>query len=347
MSANILVVDDEAAVRDMMSQWLTTAGYQCASASAAVEALDVVDRQPSIDVALLDLAMPGEDGVWLARRLRERQNDLALIMCTGWQSFDAAVEGMRIGILDYLLKPFTRTELMEAVQRGLKWRQEAQQAREERQRLESEIEQRSLALADAFRALEAASSSALEALLVTFNNRDPDAFEHAKRVARMSTALGAAIGLKDTVLTQVEHGALLHDIGKIAMPDSLMRKPGPLSEEEIGIIRTHPKIGYDIVRVLPRLRPAAEIILTSHEAWDGSGYPKGLRGDDIPVGSRIVAVTDTFDALTWSRVYREPVSAASAAAELVRCAGSQFDPDIVRVWLRIVEAEAMASATVQ
>ncbi len=346
MSANILVVDDEAAVRDMLSQWLTTEGYHCASAGAASEALDVIDRGPGIDVALLDLAMPGEDGVWLARRLRERQDDLALIMCTGWQSFDAAVEGMRIGILDYLLKPFTRVELMEAVQRGLKWREQTRQAREERSRLEAVIEKRSLELAEAFGALEAASSSAIEALLVTFNTRNPDAFEHARRVARMSASLGAALGVREPVLTQVEHGALLHDIGKIAMPDSLIHKPGPLTEEEIGIIRTHPQIGYEIVRVVPNLAGAAEIILASHEAFDGSGYPKGLKGDEIPIGSRITAVTDTFDALTWSRVYRDPVSVTHAAAELVRCAGAQFDPDVVHAWLRIVEAEAM-EATIQ
>ncbi len=346
MSANILVVDDEAAVRDMLSQWLTKEGYGVSSAAAATEALDVMDKDPSIDVALLDLAMPGEDGVWLARRLRERQDDLALIMCTGWQSFDAAVEGMRIGILDYLLKPFTRVELMDAVQRGLKWRAQAKQAREERQRLEAEIERRSLALTDAFSQLEAASSSALEALLVTFNTRNPDAFEHARRVARMSTSLGVALGLKSAEVTQVEHGALLHDIGKIAMPDSLIHKPGPLTEEEIGIIRTHPQIGYEIVRVVPNLKGAAEIILASHEAFDGSGYPKGLKGSEIPIGSRITAITDTFDALTWSRVYRDPVSSSRAAAELVRCAGTQFDPEVVRAWLRIVEAEAM-EATVQ
>jgi len=148
------------------------------------------------------------------------------------------------------------------------------------------------------------------------------------------------------VLTQVEHGALLHDIGKIAMPDSLIHKPGPLTEEEIGIIRTHPQIGYEIVRVVPNLAGAAEIILASHEAFDGSGYPKGLKGDEIPIGSRITAVTDTFDALTWSRVYRDPVSVTHAAAELVRCAGAQFDPDVVHAWLRIVEAEAM-EATIQ
>ncbi|MGE3190166.1 MAG: response regulator, partial [Vicinamibacterales bacterium] len=128
MSANILVVDDEAAVRNMLSEWLRGEGYQCDLAGAADEALDLVERRPPLDVALLDLAMPGEDGVWLAKRLRERQQDVAVIMCTGWQSFDAAVEGMRIGVNDYLLKPFSRLELLEAVQRAIRWRTEARRA---------------------------------------------------------------------------------------------------------------------------------------------------------------------------------------------------------------------------
>ena len=142
MSANILVVDDELAVREMIGEWLEAEGYQCALAGAADEALDAAGRQRGVDVALLDLALPGEDGVWLARRLRERQHDVAVIMCTGWQSFDAAVEGMRVGIMDYLLKPFSRTELLEAVDRAVKWRRETRQTADAREHLRAEIDAR-------------------------------------------------------------------------------------------------------------------------------------------------------------------------------------------------------------
>jgi response regulator RpfG family c-di-GMP phosphodiesterase len=153
----------------------------------------------------------------------------------------------------------------------------------------------------------------------------------------MAVTLGTKLGLIDTELAVLERGALLHDIGKVAMPDALMCKAGPLTEDEIAIIRTHPQVGFAIVSVVPSLQLPAEIVLASHEAGDGSGYPRGLAGAAIPLGARITAVTDTFDALTWSRVYHEPVSKVRAAAELVRCAGTQFDPEVVQAWLRVLD----------
>ncbi|HVC21814.1 MAG TPA: HD domain-containing phosphohydrolase [Vicinamibacterales bacterium] len=336
MDANILVVDDEPSVRRLLSDWLQREGYRCVTAGEAGEAMDVVSREPA-DVVLLDLALPGEDGVALARRIRESDGDVALIMVTGMQRFDAAVEGMRLGVLDYLLKPLTQQQLLESVDRAVRWRDANRRLAQERRRLEQAIERRSVELAGAFAEIDVASTSALEALLVALNTRNPDAFEHARRVAGMAAALADAMGIDEPERTQVQRGALLHDIGKVAMPDALIHKPGPLTDEEIAIIRTHPQIGHDIVAVVPALRAAAEIILASHEAWDGSGYPRGLTGVQIPAGARITAVVDTYDALTWARAYRDPVTTVRAAAELVRCAGSQFDPDVVQAWLRLID----------
>jgi len=343
MPAHILVVDDEPGIREMLTTWLDSAGYQSSAAADAVEALAAMERYPA-DVALLDLALPGKDGVWLARQLRDAQRDTALIMVTGLQRFDAAVEGMRLGVMDYLLKPFSRRQLLESVTRAVEWRQSTLRQQAELDTLRREIHGNSRALAEAFQELRHASSGALQSLLVTLDTRNPDASAHAKRVAEMAVRLAAALGVSGQALTDVEHGALLHDIGKVAMPDALIHKPGPLTEEEIAIIRTHAQIGHDIIAVVPSLREAAQIVLYSHEAWDGSGYPAGLAGDDIPIGSRITAVVDTFDALTWGRVYRDAVSYARAAAELVRCAGTQFDPDVVHGWLRIPEAYPRAVA---
>ncbi len=336
MAANVLVVDDEAPIRELFGYWLEGAGYKCHSASSAQEAL-VIARSETIDVALLDLRMPGESGIWLARRLRDRCQDLALVMVTGAQSFDAAVEGMRLGILDYLLKPFGRDDLLRAVERAVEWCESSRRERSERARLEAEIQRRSSELSTVFSDLRVTSIGALESLLVTLNTRHPDAFAHARRVARMTGALAQSIGISEAPLADVNRGALLHDIGKIAMPDALLHKPGPLSQEEIAIIRTHPQIGHDIVAVVPFLQPAADVILTSHEWFDGTGYPRGLSGEQIPIGARIVMIADTFDALTQSRVYRDPVSSERAAAELVRKAGSQFDPALVHAWLRLAE----------
>jgi putative nucleotidyltransferase with HDIG domain len=336
MNAHVLVVDDEPGVREMLAAWLEAAGCTCAQAHDADEALSLLADRPA-DVALLDLAMPGQDGIWLARELRERSSDTALIMVTGLQRFDAAVDAMRIGVRDYLLKPFSRQELLQSVRRAVEWRESLERQRAEGLALRAEIETRSSALADAFTALENASAAALEALLVAQTSRSPEKAAHAVRVAAMAVDLAKALGVDEAMQSHIERGALLHDIGKIAMPDALMHKTGPLNEEEITLIRTHAAIGRDIVSTVPALRVPADIVFASHEAWDGSGYPRGLAGTEIPLGSRVIAVVDTFDALTWGRLYRDPVGHARAAAELVRCAGIQFDPDVVRTWLRIAE----------
>jgi putative nucleotidyltransferase with HDIG domain len=342
MAAHILVVDDEPGIREMLTTWLHGAGYACAAASDADEALAAMQARPA-DVALLDLALPGKDGVWLAKELRAAQQDTALIMVTGLQRFDAVVEGMRLGVRDYLLKPFSRRELLESVRSAVAAQESARQQRARFEELERRIRSNGAALADAFRQLESASAGALASLLVTLESRNPDACTHARRVARMAVSLAQALGVAGPDLMHLERGALLHDIGKVAMPDSLIHRPGPLSDEEIAIIRTHAKVGHDIIAVVPTLAEEARMVLYSHEAWDGSGYPEGLAGHDIPLGSRIIAVVDTFDALTWGRVYRDPVSYAKASAELVRCAGTQFDGEVVDAWLGVADyAEAKA-----
>jgi HD-GYP domain-containing protein (c-di-GMP phosphodiesterase class II) len=154
----------------------------------------------------------------------------------------------------------------------------------------------------------------------------------------MAVILAGRFGLQPSAITDIERGALLHDIGKVAMPDAIINKPGPLSEPEVAVVWSHPQVGHDIVSIVPALKPAAEIILASHERFDGRGYPRGLVGAAIPIGARITSVADVFDVLTSPRAYRGAVSTEQACAELARCSGSQFDPDVVREWLRLVGA---------
>lgn len=336
MGARILVVDDEEEIRDLFTEWLSLAGHTCVTAASAAEALAVADREHA-DVAVLDLRMPGPSGVWLARRLRETRGDIAIIMATGSQSFDAAREGLRLGVMDYLLKPFSREELVDAVDRAVKWCEAAAVERAERTRLEQEIARRSAELSSAFGRVESATSGALEALLAAFNSRNPEACAHAERVARAAVVLAQALGIRGTALADIERGALLHDIGKVAMPDALIHSAARLTEDERAVIRTHPQVGHDILMAVPSLGPAAAIVLASHEWVDGTGYPLGLKGPEIPLGARITAVADAFDALTMSRAYRGPVPPAIADAELLRFSGRQFDPDIVRAWISLVE----------
>jgi putative nucleotidyltransferase with HDIG domain len=336
MSARILVVDDEDEIRDLFTEWLGLAGHTCFTAGTAEEALVVADRE-RVDVALLDLKMPGQGGVWLARRLRETRKDLAIIMATGAQSFEAAREGLRLGVMDYLLKPFSRQELVDSVDRAVKWCEATALERADRARLESEIVRRSTELSNAFADVESTTSGVLAALLAAFNSRNPEACAHARRVARFAVILAEAMGVDRADLADLERGALLHDIGKVAMPDTLIHNASRLTEEERAVIRTHPQVGHDILMAVPFLGPAAAIVLASHEWVDGTGYPFGLKGDEIPLGARITSVADAYDALTTSRVYRGPISSARAYAELQRFSGTQFDPDVVRAWMTLAE----------
>lgn len=337
MTGHVLALDDEPGVRAMLSSWLESEGLRCTPAASPAEAMSLFDRDPA-DVALIDLRLGADSGLTAARSLRQRRDDVAIVLVTGVASFDAAVEGMRLGVMDYLLKPFTRPELMSMVGRALDWTATQASRRAERQRFTSEIERRRRELAEAFTRLEVASTATLDALLTTLHRCSPETFHHAKRVARMAVILAERLGLDREAVSDVERGALLHDIGKVAMPGAIINKPGPLSEPEIAVVWSHPQVGHDIVSVVPALQRAATIILASHERFDGKGYPNGLAGDEIPLGARITSVADVFDVLTSPRTYRDPVSTDQACAELARCAGSQFDPTVVTEWLRLVSA---------
>lgn len=339
MTGHILALDDEPDVRAMLSKWLQSEGLRCTPASTPGEALELFERDPA-DVALIDLRLGHDSGLTAVRDLRRRHDDVAIVLVTGVASFDAAVEGMRLGVMDYLLKPFTREELLSMVGRALDWNSSQSRLRSERERFDREVERRRHELADAFMRLEVASTATLDALLATLDRRSPETALHARRVARMSVVLAERLGLTVEATLDIERGALLHDIGKVAMPDAIINKPGPLTEAEIAIVWSHPQVGHDIVSVVPTLRPAAEIILASHERYDGKGYPRGLAGEAIPIGARITAVADVFDVLTSPRTYREPVSTTSANAELARCAGTQFDPDVLRAWFRVAGTSA-------
>jgi response regulator RpfG family c-di-GMP phosphodiesterase len=336
MGAHILVVDDESAVRDLLVTWLQAAGHRCTEAATAEEALERAAASP-VDLALLDLALPGKDGLWLAERLRERDADMALVMVTGLRRFDAAVAGLRLGVLDYLVKPFTHAELTQVVRRAVDWRTTLVNDRRRLDERQRDMDRRSRELTGDLAALERASAGAIHALLETLTRRDPTAAAHASRVAGMAVRLGAALGLPADVLADVERGALLHDIGKLALPDTLAFKEGPLADEDIELLRSHVDIGRQIVGAVPALETVAAIVGASHEAFDGSGHPSGTAGTEIPLGARIVAIVDTFDALTFGRDLTDPLTFARAAAELVRCSGSQFDPDLVRIWLRVAD----------
>lgn len=332
---SVLVVDDEVGLRTLMTRWVQSIGYSAQAASTAEQALDVMGSEPAA-VAVCDIRMPGHDGLWLADQLRRRYPDTAVIMATGVRELDPAVTSLRAGAIDYLVKPFGRNQLKQAVERGIEWHHATIDTRNWRRRLEEELRQRQANLAEAIAASEATSSGTLEAMLAMLTARDATAHDHGTRVARLAVSVALALGVTEPALSDIERAAMLHDIGRIAMPEALLRKPAELTRDEREVMHEHPRVGFDLIKNVPFLQRAADLVLASREWFNGYGYPFGLHGSAIPLGSRVISVAETFDILTHQRIYREAMSTPEAVQEICRCSLTQFDPAVVEALLKVV-----------
>jgi cyclic di-GMP phosphodiesterase len=335
---SVLIVDDEASVRHLMRRWLESRGYAVATAAGAEKALEVMATSPTA-VALCDLRMPGHDGLWLADRLRREHPDTAVIIATGVQDVGSAVQSLRRGVVDYLTKPFEREQLCQAVSRGVEWHRSACDSRRWRETLEREMRTRHSYLAEVIGARRIDSEESLDELLSTLTGADREAYAHAYRVAALSATVARSLGLTEREIATVERGALLHDLGKLAMPQALLRKPAPLTREEEELIRLHPTLGSGLIERVPYLADAAVIVRDAHERLDGLGYPYGSRAGDVWIGARIVAVADAYDTMTRNRVFRDAVRPDLALEELDRCAGTQFDPVVVDAFRKVWDVE--------
>jgi putative two-component system response regulator len=331
---SVLVVDDETGIREVMARWLASGGYAVSTATCATEALARVHDAPPA-VALCDIRMPGQDGLWLANQIRRDAPETAVIMATGVQDVGSAVSSLRQGAIDYLTKPFGRDRLRESVSRGIEWHKAACDARRWRETLDGEVENRRARLSGALTALTIDSDEALDALLSVLTLADRDAYAHAYRVAAIAASLGRAMQLRPDDMETLERAALLHDVGKLAMPDAVLRKPAPLTLEEQDVIRRHPQIASDLIAGVPYLAAAAELVRDAHERVDGLGYPNGTHAADVALGARIIAVADAFDTMTRPRVFRDAVSTHEAVLELERCAGTQFDAGVVMMFKKV------------
>ena len=319
-----------------MSRWLKACGYSVKTASNAEDALQALRSGPAA-VALCDVSMPGQDGLWLAERIRREHPDTAIIMATALQDVGPAITSLRTGVVDYLTKPFGRDRLREAVTKGVEWHRSASDSRKWRDSLEREMHARHDRLARAIGAIQIVSDETLDAMLsmLTLGDGDRDAYAHAYRVAALSVGVARALDLPESDVAVVERGALLHDLGKLAMPHALLRKPAPLTPDEQALIRMHPALGSALLARVPYLAAAADVVRDAHERPDGRGFPQGSRGDSVWLGARIVTVADAFDTMTRPRVFREALTSEDALDELDRGRGTQFDERAVEVFKRI------------
>lgn len=334
---SVLIVDDENGMRDLMARWLQSGGYTVTTAANAEEALGRLEASPPA-VALCDIRMPGHDGVWLAERIRQQYPETAVIMATGVQDVEPAVQTLRQGVIDYLTKPFGRDRLREAVTRGLEWHESAWDARRWRESLEQEMAIRRSRLSDAVSGIHVDSDETLDAMMAMLTLTDREAYAHGYRVAALAVSVGRTLGLPDAALATIEHGALLHDLGKLAVPEAILRKPAPLTMEELLLVRRHPAMGSELVAAVPYLLGAVAIVRDAHERMDGLGYPRGVHASGVSIGARIVCIADAYDTMTRPRVFRDAMSPADALLELQRCSGTQFDPLVVEAFRRVIDA---------
>src|SRR5919107_196710 len=336
-TARLLVADDDAAVRSVLSEFLS-AEHECESVGSAEEALGLLESG-GFQLVLSDLAMPGMSGLELTARVRELSPDTLVIVVSGSLEIESAVEALRAGAFDYLVKPFDLEHLQLAVRRALEHQRLLAAKRGYETYLERMIEQRTEELDGALRSCESAYHMTLKALVAALETRDQETHGHSERVVNFSLRLGQELGLEKERMRSLEFGSLLHDIGKIGVPDAVLRKPAKLTEEEWVRMREHPLHGQKILRGIEFLEGAAKVVAQHHEKWDGSGYPLGLRGAQIDLNARIFAVADAFDAITSDRVYRAGRSYDEALAELDAYAGRQFDPRVVEAFRRVPVGE--------
>jgi len=332
--ARVLVVDDETPVRTMMAAALERQGYTVELANGGREALAAMEMN-TFNLVLTDIVMQDIDGIALLDRIHALQPYLPVVMVTAVHDISVAIDSMRRGAYDYLLKPFEREHLLSTVERALNHRQTLEETQNYHQSLEEMVRARTEMLRHAMEDLEHSYDVTLEALGDALDLKDSETEGHSKRVTAYAIALARAMGIPPEEIKVIARGAFLHDIGKMAIPDEILRKPGKLTPEEQELMREHCSRGYNMLRKIPFLAGAAEIVFCHQEHYDGKGYPNRLSGREIPIGARIFAVADALDAITSDRPYRKAHGFAEAREEILQCSGTQFDPAVVEVFLKI------------
>lgn len=325
---NLLVVDDEQALCKIFDRHLTKKGYQVITANKGREALKRLSSNPeSVDVLLSDLQMPEMNGNQLLSEFKKIAPLAEAIIVTGYSSEDNVLAAMRGGAYDFIRKPVDFDELEFTIDRAVEHRRLKVELEDYRLRLEEKLAQKTASLENAY-------LSTMEALSTVISVRESNTAAHNKRVSTFSVFLATKLGITGPRLETINKAALLHDIGKIGIPDKVLLKPGLLTSDEREVIEQHAVIGYNILKDIPFLKEEAELVHSHHERWDGTGYPKGLKGENICLESRIFAVADAFDALRSDRVYRKGLPLKDCVQEIRDSCGTHFDPKVVEVFLQ-------------
>ncbi len=336
----ILVVDDEEDIRSLLGEFLNSNGYSAITAKNAGEALDIYKKEEDIRLVMSDIRMPGKTGLELLSEIKKIDEDAIFIMISAVKDIESAISAMSKGAYDYVSKPFKLAQVKLVVEKGLDKRRLILENREYQKSLELKVRERTAELQVALERLDNTYTNTLRALVTALDMRDEETQGHSMRVLKYSMIIANLMELHDEKeLKTLEYGALLHDIGKIGIPDSILRKPSALNKKEWNIMKTHPFIGFKILKDIGFLKKASAIVLHHHENFNGTGYPDGLKGKEIPIGARIFAVADAIDAMTSKRLYKDKISFKKASEELKTFSGIRFDPEVIDAFFKKSIAE--------
>jgi len=329
----ILIVDDEPEIRDVLCE-LLGGEYDCSAVASAESAVSLMSIE-TFNLIISDITMGLMSGLEMIPIVLQKAPETVVVMISGMQTVESAIEALRVGAFDYIMKPFDLRQVEAVVRRAMENHELRTAKRRYENHLEELVEQRTEQLDRALDSLEDAYRSTLKALTAALETRDSETHGHSQRVVTFSLRLGRELNLPAHDMRALEFGSMLHDIGKIGVPDAILRKPAKLSEEEWTSMRQHPIHGQMILGGIQFLQGAARVVAQHHEKWDGSGYPLGLKGEEIDLNARIFMVADAFDAMISDRVYRAGRPYHEAAAELENCIGAHFDPQVVEAFHRV------------
>lgn len=330
----VLVVDDDADVRDIMAEWVAADGCEVLRAGSADEALAVATSQ-ALSVVLSDVHLPDHDGFWLTEALQQARPEAAVVLVTGFRDVNWALRGLQMGAVDYLLKPFDQRSLLRALESAMRQHRERRHVQHLHDARALELADRHARLVQALTRLSVTTTDEVRATLDLLAFRHDECREHSRRVAALSVALATAQRLPEAQVTLVEQAALLHEVGRLVLPDSVLTRTGDLSADDRAYWRRVPTLAASVLDGVPSLTGVATVVRSRFEEFAGSGYPRQLAGLQIPTASRILALADSYDTMRMPRPFRDALSHDDAEAELRRGSGTQFDPDLVEAFLRL------------
>ncbi|HMP89213.1 MAG TPA: diguanylate cyclase [Kiritimatiellia bacterium] len=334
----ILILDDEEYILILLKKILESQPYEVTVARTISEALDALNANPRYyDILLCDLSLPDGDGSELMRMARELDSEIVNIVISGNVTADNAINALRYGAYDFIQKPIIPETMKALIERALNYRNLLRENARYREYLEDMVRAKNSELTQALDDIKKAYEFTLETMVAMLDAREFETGQHSIRVRDLTLILARSMNCEGSQLEEIGRGALLHDIGKIGIPDSILLKPDKLTEDEWDVMRKHPEIGFRFLKNSAFLQTAAGIVMSHHERWDGTGYPQRLKGEEINIGARIFAVIDAYDAMRSSRVYKGSFSREKTIEEIKSMSGSQFDPAVVDAFLRCVD----------